>query len=349
MTDLIDEFQKFIDTYFLTDGYNPVNTITYSVFLVIGVISIYKLIINFNSIAERKWGENYIPIYPDIGFFISISPYILLGGAIRAFNDAFLVPPNPLLSEPWIFGVLTVYTMIIGFFTIITSFKINKDYRILFCIIGIFSTMFFLIPLLLLETSKGTAGIQNWVGMLLTIFLLLSMVVIFHTIKKKQSIITILSLIAFSTILIITSFIFIEKTVIDHLDVFIDTILIILIVIIYTSALFFYEKQSLSDSPNFMANENLLTISGQMWDTIATFISISFFGYSEQNLFPELLIKDLGFWSFFTAKIIVVSSVLILLDRWWEEEEQRNWIKWLFYVLGLATGTRNFLRLITLT
>ncbi|MFW9993084.1 MAG: DUF63 family protein [Candidatus Odinarchaeota archaeon] len=349
MTDLFEELQEFFDTYFLTDSFNPVNSVTYVVILLIGAIFTYKLIVFFNSYAEKKWGEKFRPIYPDTGFFIAVSPYILLGSAVRAYNDAFLMPPHFLLSEPWIFGVITIYTMVLGFILILTGIKINKDYRTLLLTAGIISTAVFVIPLLFLETSGGTTGIQSWPGFFSAIILLGALVALFYAIQKKNVKFVSFSIIAFGAALTLTNVLLSEKAVKPLPDLIIDALLLVLVVIIYSIVLFLYEKQSTTESLEFMSSMNLLVISGQMWDSIATFISINYFGYTEQNLLPEFLIADLGMWFFFTAKLIIVSAAVIMLDRWWDEENQRNWIKWLIYVLGLATGTRNFLRLITLT
>lgn len=72
--------KNFIYEYFILpvlneSGYNPVNTLTYGIILVIAVLGIYKLL-------ER------LKIKIDKRFFIGLLPFIILGSVLRVIEDA---------------------------------------------------------------------------------------------------------------------------------------------------------------------------------------------------------------------------------------------------------------------
>ncbi len=68
--------QYFIDPVLQGTGYNVVNTLTYAVILIIAVFATYRLL--------RK-----MKIAIDDNFVLGVLPYIILGGLLRALEDAF--------------------------------------------------------------------------------------------------------------------------------------------------------------------------------------------------------------------------------------------------------------------
>lgn len=99
--------------------------------------------------------------------------------------------------------------------------------------------------------------------------------------------------------------------------------------------------------------ENIIVLGAQMFDASATVISITFFEYGEKHVIPDFLFSELGTWTFWIFKFVIVFTTLILMDNFLDESDRerevRSWLKWVILLLGLATGSRDTLRLITNT
>ena len=93
---------------------------------------------------------------------------------------------------------------------------------------------------------------------------------------------------------------------------------------------------------------NKLVTAAQMFDATSTYVALEFFGYYEQHVVPSLFISIFSPISFIFLKIIGIVTILLLLDKFKGDEEFNNYIKLIIGILGLATGTRDFLRLLAL-
>jgi uncharacterized membrane protein len=92
----------------ITPGYNVVSTITYGIILVLSLFLIYKIFIKLSLKIDGK-------------FFVSISPFIILGPALRVMEDAgfFDKPFVYLFISPFIYiflGILVFLLVIIGYY-----------------------------------------------------------------------------------------------------------------------------------------------------------------------------------------------------------------------------------------
>lgn len=95
--------------------------------------------------------------------------------------------------------------------------------------------------------------------------------------------------------------------------------------------------------------EEILAMVTQMFDGINTVIAIEFFNYQEQHYLPSILFNTpWGAWPFLIIKFVVV-LLFIYAVRGIENKEMSNWLLWVVFLLGLATGTRDFFRLVTNT
>lgn len=73
---MVDFFQQyFVDPIIQGTGYNIYNTITFAVILVVAVLATYKLLRKMKIAIDDK-------------FVIGVLPYIILGGLLRALEDA---------------------------------------------------------------------------------------------------------------------------------------------------------------------------------------------------------------------------------------------------------------------
>ncbi|MEK6902471.1 MAG: DUF63 family protein [archaeon] len=89
-----------------------------------------------------------------------------------------------------------------------------------------------------------------------------------------------------------------------------------------------------------------LAFFGQMLDASATFIALQFFGCGEQHVLPRLLFGSFGNASFFFVKIPVTLLVLYYLHKEYAKEHDDNMYGFILIflcILGLATGTRDFI------
>ena len=95
--------------------------------------------------------------------------------------------------------------------------------------------------------------------------------------------------------------------------------------------------------------EEKLAMITQMFDATNTVIAIEFFAYEEKHYLPAILFQSpVGSWSFLFIKFGIVLFFLWSL-RGFENRNLERWLLWVVFLLGLATGTRDFLRLITNT
>jgi len=92
---------------------------------------------------------------------------------------------------------------------------------------------------------------------------------------------------------------------------------------------------------------SFLAIAGQMLDASATFVSIQFFNYYEKHLLPNFLIEILGPWIMFPLKFIIVLIAISLINNYLKDNKDlRNFMLLFVYVMGIAPGLRDLLRLI---
>ena len=113
---------------------------------------------------------------------------------------------------------------------------------------------------------------------------------------------------------------------------------------------FFSDKYSERFIPNAPINrQEKLAMIGQIFDAFNTIIAIEFFGYVEKHYLPAMIFQSpIGSWPFLIIKFGLVIFFIWAL-RGLENKKLENWLLWVVFLIGLATGTRDFLRLITKT
>lgn len=95
--------------------------------------------------------------------------------------------------------------------------------------------------------------------------------------------------------------------------------------------------------------ENKLVSLIHIFDSTTTAVSLEFFGYTEQHVVPNIFIRVFGPFSFVAVKAIAIFLILVVIDRYCKNRKFRNYLKLVIGILGAATGTRDFLRLLALT
>jgi len=97
---------------------------------------------------------------------------------------------------------------------------------------------------------------------------------------------------------------------------------------------------------SLLSDQNLTILSAHFFDASATFVALTFFGYWEQHVVPNIFIPMFGPVVMFFLKAVVVLPVLWLIDRYGEPGNFNNFLKIVILILGLAPGLRDVIRLI---
>jgi uncharacterized membrane protein len=97
--------------------------------------------------------------------------------------------------------------------------------------------------------------------------------------------------------------------------------------------------------PQKLSLVNFAVVSSHLLDACSAFVATEFFGYFEQHVLTGFLMSVFGNWVIIPAKIFVVWLVLWLIDTYSKDSNFNNWLKLVIFILGLALGTRNTLRL----
>ncbi len=108
--------------------------------------------------------------------------------------------------------------------------------------------------------------------------------------------------------------------------------------------LFSFLKRKFS---KFLTSWNLGAIYAHLFDATATFVAMQFFGFRELHILPTFLINQFGPWIMFPLKLSVVPLVLYLIDKYSENENDKKYLKIIIIILGLATGSRDLLLLLS--
>lgn len=95
-----------------------------------------------------------------------------------------------------------------------------------------------------------------------------------------------------------------------------------------------------------ISNFNLSVLMAHLFDASATFIAVTFYGYSEQHVLPNALTSIVGSAIvMYPLKIGVILLALYLIDSYVEDNTIRNMLKLAIFILGLAEGLRDVLTL----
>jgi uncharacterized membrane protein len=89
-------------------------------------------------------------------------------------------------------------------------------------------------------------------------------------------------------------------------------------------------------------------LAAHMIDASATFVSMTFYGYTEQHVLPTLLIENFGgAWIMYPLKLVVLIPVLYVINKYSKEDKTlRNTLLLAIITLGLAAGLRDAVRLL---
>lgn len=90
------------------------------------------------------------------------------------------------------------------------------------------------------------------------------------------------------------------------------------------------------------STENKLVTLAHIFDGVATFTAIQFFGFKELHVVPRLLIGSMSPLAFVIVKIVIVVGILVLIDKSSSDKNFNNFLKLIIAVVGLAPALRDF-------
>ncbi len=169
--------EYYIDSIVYKEGYNPVNTLTWAIILIVAVILLYRYLEKRVEIDSRF-------VYANI-------PFILLGSSVRVVEDAgFLSPPlSYIFMSPFIY----ILIFLIAFPSLVLSLKVfGREYYKAHSAVGLVLSGA-VITLLLVNLR-----IVNWwvlpAGLALAaIFAILYYLIVPQSMKNQLSVLTMFS------------------------------------------------------------------------------------------------------------------------------------------------------------
>ena len=119
----------------------------------------------------------------------------------------------------------------------------------------------------------------------------------------------------------------------------------LLFLLLHKFSLFVKKDSALKPLKQIFTLDNSAILSAHMLDASATFVALAFFGYAEQHPLPRMLIAFSNPAAMFLLKLVVLIPVLYIIDRYAEKGEFKNFLKIVIFILGLAPGLRDMIRL----
>jgi len=252
---------------------------------------------------------------------------------IQDFLDYFLAPWKSGYDIPktLTYGVILVLAVYL-IFTLLRKLKVKTDKRLA---IAISPYVIFGGTLRVLQDANLIDSywfITPGVYFLIT-FIVISVLLLSLFIEKKKNIPYFKTQFVFGLVLVSFSVIFLQP--VNFESIYLITIFFMPWLLI----LVLFKRFGLT---------NKLVASTQLFDATTTFVSINFFGYSEQHVLPTFLVNVLSPTSFIFLKVVVVIAILFLIDKLSDDKELNNYLKLIIGILGGATGIRDFMRLLLL-
>ncbi|WP_455141502.1 DUF63 family protein [Candidatus Hodarchaeum mangrovi] len=305
---LLSDPISFLDTYFFSaPGYNLYNTIIYTSLGIVAIFLIGKIIIRINKFGTDRWGEEHFKK-------VQMDTEFFLSILPYIFIGSTLRALQDIAKQEKILPILNF------------PYQIFEDRLFVTPGVYIFTivlTLFVGISSIFIsqEYLQDSRRFSNWR-------------VTFFTIGVGISIFLFIPI--FPLLIIQPGF---------FEGGFVILILTGLFAFLFTKiAKIISNKNKPNSSIRFEESSAMIT---QMFDAFNTVIAIEFFGYQEKHYLPSLIFEGpFGSWPFLIIKFIVV-LLFIWAVRGFENENIEKWLLWVVFLLGLATGTRDFLRLVT--
>jgi len=312
----------FIEEYFikpiLINGFfNPVNTLIYSVILILTAILVYLKILKPMNIEINR------------NFTFALLPFIFFASTTRVLRD---------------------FTYFLARDQAITLNTFELFQNDIFYQIGLIQSEGFTYLSTKLSLT-GFNGFYSWVialfptpgSYILTfafalISLLISLIIQKYTKKPYWKIMV---FIGFSACVL-------NLYLLPPLD-FVPFSIVTGVTVLFAAVFFLLTRFSsfikYGTVKGIFTKENSSLLSIHMLDASATWAALSFYGYLEQHPLPRLVTDLFTPAGMFLLKLIVLIPVLYVINRYSEEGDYKNFLLILILILGLAPGLRDMIRL----
>jgi uncharacterized membrane protein len=344
------------DGYVIDQGYTLISEISYGIVLILALFGIYRLLERFK-------------IQINVKFVLSVLPYFFLGGTLRVLEDAeiFKEPWVYLFISPLIYFIIGALIVIVLFYCVWLGRKESHTLTTKLILVGMIFIVFDVIYLFIyLLNADGFNYLVHPLVPIIFSIVIFSFLTIYS--RKRGEFDAYQALFMFGLFLLAFSIFTIMlwpniepwenayleaqgRLVVDPQPIAGPMILAISVGI--TFCMFIvgrlsskkYEVMNIYTRP-----VNLLIIFGQMFDAVATFVGVDFYGYAEKHPIPRFFFDTFGTSAvFLPIKLILACLIIYLIDISFKAELKdhpnlKGLIKVVIIVLGLAPGTRDMLR-----
>ena len=305
--------------------YNAYNTIFYGLVFFVLFMLVYELL--------EKW-----KIGLDERFVLASVPLVMLGGATRVLEDAdvFEPPVQYLFISPLIYGILTLYALIIiGLGVWLSKLEqpsLTKGLPLLALAIGGYGLWWYFIP-------------GNWLPLSSWSLIVLASCALTAEFYRAQPLRDPKLFFSLTTILLLVlTVLTLSQYPIINPEMMGNTLLIasILTFFVWLCAGIFLNIR--------LSTLYVLLYFGHFFDGAATYLGIEEYGYVEKHVLPTLFIERFGTaMVMLPLKFLVVTGVILAIETEQDKEEQKQLINLLLLfllALGLAPGIRDVLRIV---
>lgn len=166
---IFDTLESIIYTYYIVDGYNIVNTLTYGIILGLSVFGVLPFIKKAGVRFEKK-------------FVLSLIPYLFAGGSMRELVDQHLgiyaglgpYPQNYLFVAPGIY--FTMFSVTVGAF-VLSRLILKDKYHIGFAGVGLVFALY--------NLSLIVPNITNWTALVLILLFFFVFAALVYIVGQK--------------------------------------------------------------------------------------------------------------------------------------------------------------------
>lgn len=92
---------------------------------------------------------------------------------------------------------------------------------------------------------------------------------------------------------------------------------------------------------------NKFAVFGQLFDASATYVAMTFYGFGEQHVLPNIIFGLAGgVWIFFFVKVAIALLFVWAVDSAIEDKNLKNFLKLIVFILGFGQGFRDLLMVV---
>jgi uncharacterized membrane protein len=344
------------DGYQVDQGYTLISEITYGIVLILALYGIFRLF-------------DRLKIKLDVQFVLSVAPYFFLGGTLRVLED------SELYKEPFVYFIISpfiyfligaVILVVIVYLITVERLKGPSTFKKVFYA-GLLWIIFDIVYVVLFLFYKDSFSFM--VHPVFPIIISVGMILFFNFHCRKNEfdpyfgvLLFGLFLLAFSAFMIMLwpniepwteAYLTAQKrdgiTTQPEGGLLVISITAAITFFTYLTAGFLKRKHGILKI--YSNPVNLFIIFGQMFDAVATFVGVDYYGYAEKHPIPDFFFQTFGTSAvFLPIKFLLAIVVIYLIDISFKEDLKdypnlKGLIKIIIIVLGLGPGTRDMLRL----